>query len=137
MKVTLCHPNPGEPGLELLGLGATAGSALWAGAWLTAGLPLPRCAFHAITGCPCPTCGGTRCVLALLHGRIAEAASWNPMVFTGLFAAVLFSLYAAAVLLFKLPRLRLRFSPAEARILRYACLFIISTNWLYEIHHGV
>ena len=37
-----------------------------------------------VTGCPCPTCGATRCVLALLHGRVAEAPAWNPLVFAGL-----------------------------------------------------
>jgi len=37
----------------------------------------PPCLLHAVTGWHCPGCGATRCVHALLHGRIAEAASYN------------------------------------------------------------
>lgn len=41
---------------------------------------IPICAFHAITGYLCPTCGGLRAMHALLHGRLAEAWSYNALV---------------------------------------------------------
>jgi hypothetical protein len=137
MNATLRQLRPGESDPELLLLGASAGAVAWGGAWLASGLPLPRCLFHAVTGCPCPTCGATRCVMALLHGRVAEALSWNPLVFTGLVAILLFNLYAAATLLFRLPRLRLALTGQEGRFIRLAFGLIISANWLYEIHHRV
>ncbi len=118
-------------------VGATAGALAWGGAWLAWGLPLPPCAFRAVTGCPCPTCGATRCVLALLHGRVAEALSWNPLVFAGLVALVLLNGYALAVLAGRLPRARLSLSAAEGRILRVACALLLAANWAYEIHRGV
>lgn len=31
-------------------------------------------------GIPCPLCGGTRATLALVHGDLAAAWSWNPLV---------------------------------------------------------
>ena len=37
----------------------------------------PRCTFHQLTGYHCPGCGGTRCVAALLHGDILQAAAYN------------------------------------------------------------
>ena len=49
--------------------------------WPVAAPWLRPCLFHSLTGIPCPTCGGTRSVLALLDGRVAEAASLNPLVF--------------------------------------------------------
>lgn len=49
----------------------------------------PPCWFHAITGWHCPGCGATRCLHALLHGRIAEAASYN-VLFFGLLPIIVF-----------------------------------------------
>lgn len=42
------------------------------------------CVFHAVTGWDCPLCGGTRLGAALLHGEVAAAFAWNPLVFVGL-----------------------------------------------------
>jgi hypothetical protein len=137
MNAALHRPRPGETNLELLGLGASAGAAAWGCAWVGLGLPLPRCAFHALTGCPCPTCGATRCVLALLHGRVAEAIAWNPMAFAALAVIALLNVYAAAALALRLPRVRLRLSPAELRVAGIVGLLVVAANWAYLIRHGV
>lgn len=42
------------------------------------------CPFQAVTGWDCPLCGGTRLGGALLHGDLAAAFAWNPLVFVGL-----------------------------------------------------
>ena len=137
MKATALHLPPGQTDPELLVLGASAGTLAWGAAWVAGGLPLPQCAFHAITGCPCPTCGATRCVMALLHGRVGEALGWNPLVFTGLAAVALLNLYAIVVLAAGLPRVRFSLRGGQARFLRIACLILLLANWAYEIHRGV
>lgn len=38
------------------------------------------CQFHALTGLYCPGCGGTRAVLCLLHGNLAAAFFYHPVV---------------------------------------------------------
>lgn len=137
MNATFRHLDPRENDPELLLLGASAGTLVCGGAWLGSGLPLPPCAFHALTGYPCPTCGATRCVLALLHGHVGEALGWNPLVFTALAGLAVLNLYAAGVLLGRLPRVRLSFSGMEGRLLRVAFVILLAVNWAYEIHHGV
>lgn len=61
--------------VALLGLGV-AGAALAFGARTYAGLP-ELCAFHAMTGLPCPTCGITRSFAATAHGHLMEAFRYH------------------------------------------------------------
>jgi hypothetical protein len=44
------------------------------------GMPYPPCLFHELTGWHCPGCGSTRAVHALLHGNLAQAAAYNPLL---------------------------------------------------------
>lgn len=47
--------------------------ALWMG--------FVTCPMRVTTGVPCPGCGLTRAMLALLSGDLAEALHWHPLVF--------------------------------------------------------
>ena len=67
-------------GYAAFGLGV---SALYA----TTGIGLP-CPFLMLTGWQCPFCGGTRLGSALLHGDIASAFAYNPVVFVSLVLGV-------------------------------------------------
>lgn len=40
----------------------------------------PPCPFHAVTGLYCPGCGSTRAMHQLLHGHVATAFDFNPLV---------------------------------------------------------
>lgn len=59
----------------------TAGLALWTGVSLFTGT---ACWFQSVVGLPCPGCGTTRAVLALLEGRVGEALRWHPLIFVSL-----------------------------------------------------
>jgi Protein of unknown function (DUF2752) len=62
-------------------------------------LGLPQCPFLAITGHPCPFCGGTRSFAFMWSGRVSSAAllyPLGPLLFVG--TAVAIPLLAAAVL---------------------------------------
>lgn len=62
-------------------------------------LGLPQCPFLAITGHPCPFCGGTRSFAYMWDGRLSNAAQlypFGPALFVG--TAVAIPLLAAALL---------------------------------------
>lgn len=41
---------------------------------------LPACPIHERLGVVCPGCGGTRAILALLHGDVSKAFHFNPLL---------------------------------------------------------
>ncbi|SEI75287.1 Protein of unknown function [Lachnospiraceae bacterium A10] len=89
---------------------------------------LRPCPFHQVTGFYCPGCGGTRSVIALLHGHILQSLIYHPIV---LYVVVMF-LYAmlktAYSRITKNPAKRYHFRPAYA----YIALIILGINFLIK-----
>lgn len=48
------------------------------------------CIFHTMTGFYCPGCGGTRAVVALLHGNILMSFYYHPLVPYSVFVYLLY-----------------------------------------------
>jgi hypothetical protein len=112
-------------------------AAALAAAWLRLGLPLPLCHFREWTGVPCPTCGATRMVQALLSGEIGQALVLNPLLFLGLAGVAAWALIATAVRLFGLPTWRMRFGSREWLVVRLAVVALFLSDWIYLVWHGV
>jgi hypothetical protein len=115
--------------LMLLGAGVAA-------AWLALELPLPLCFFKEWTGLPCPTCGTTRIVEALLAGRLLEAASINPLVFAGMAGLALWAVVSTTRWLFGLPTWRVSLAPGESRLLLLLAGAAVGAGWVYLIARG-
>ena len=80
----------------------------------------------------------TRAAAALLHGNIAEAITWNPLMTLVLSGTALYILYAAVVVIGKLPRLR--WTPPsrlESRLIGIWLIVLIAANWAYLVWRGV
>jgi hypothetical protein len=109
---------------------ATAGLALAA---LLACTPLGgllgACPLRAMTGIPCPTCGGVHAVGALAQGRIGAAFLANPLVAASsiLLAA---SALAALLLLPLAPRLG-RPKAIPLRAIVTIGLLLLAANWAF------
>ncbi|HHQ47619.1 MAG TPA: DUF2752 domain-containing protein [Acidobacteria bacterium] len=132
--MTWREPRPEERQLAWIwGLSAVVGIAL-APVWPRLVPLLPRCAFHRLTGYPCPTCGTTRAALALLHGHILQAIVYNPLM------AVLGCAFVAGGILaplWALAGLPLPVVPSNAwKPLRIAALLAILVNWAYLLLAG-
>ena len=138
MRLQWRPPIPGGGDPELIWGSVLAASALIADFWLNLGLPMPRCPLHAATGIPCPTCGTTRSVAALLHGEVGRAIILNPLMTALLLGAALYVCYAAVVVLGRLPRLRwTEPNRSEARWIRISVIALIAANWAYLIWRGL
>lgn len=115
---------------------AVAGAAFF-GWGPRAFIPAFPCPFHAITGLPCLTCGGTRALSFLAEGQFGAALAMNPLVFFGALGAGAFVIYAVILFFSRREPVRIDFrrGPALA-FLRFGTLFAVSANWIYLILAG-
>jgi uncharacterized protein DUF2752 len=128
-----CRPlAPNEMDFEGWFLFGSVALAVGCSTWFAWGLPWPKCWIHHLLGIPCPTCGSTRCALALARGDLRRAIALNPLMFSAYAATIGFDLYASVVLLFELPRIRFGSLPAKIkRGLGTILVVAIVVNWLY------
>lgn len=134
MKVRLqpCARWPGRIGLPailLLLWGALV--LLSALAERSLGSAFETCLFLRATGRPCPTCGSTRALFALLHGQGSLAFRWNPL------AAVALPALALAVLVrLGFGRcLRVERDAREGRLILVLGLGALAANWAWVLAH--
>lgn len=97
---------------------------------LAAGAPV--CAFRAITGIPCPTCGGTRALLALARLDLGAALAWNPLVTLGVAAFF----FGGLVALVRALRGQGVPDPAPPRWAGAAAGLALAANWAFVFLAG-
>lgn len=137
MRLVLDRTKP-QIDHELIWSVVLLASGVMGAVWLKFQLPVPLCPLRTLTGIPCLTCGGTRAARHLLHGEFGAAFLQSPLVTGVILLGGLFILYAAGVLLFRMPRLRIvSVSDREAWVLRAAALSLLLAGWLYLIVTGV
>lgn len=92
------------------------------------------CPFRAVTGIPCPGCGGVRSTLALLNGDIGAAFGYNLLSpFVALSLAVSVIWLTVDIIRNKrtlLDLLHRKWNPAAAA----AVIGIIALNWFWNIY---
>ena len=98
---------------------------------------LPRCGVKAMTGVPCPTCGGTRAAMALALGQPVRALWLNPLAALGLLGAGVYAAYAWSVVFGWMKPVRTGWlTPPMPAALRWGAGLLLVANWLYLIAAG-
>ncbi len=95
------------------------------------------CPWRALTGIPCPTCGGTRCMMELTRLDLAAALAMNPLVTLAGLGAAAYAVHALGVWLLGWRRWRPSVSsPRAQRALRIGTVAALLLNWAYLIVAG-
>jgi hypothetical protein len=97
------------------------------------GMAGPTCVFKRVTTQPCPTCGSGRGTLALLHGDVVAALTFNPLYFTLLGLA---GLLLALRLIFA-RKIELSLGKRGRRLAWGIFLTLIAADWTYLIVAGI
>jgi len=137
VRLERIEPGAGQPALGLLFGVVLAAGAGCAAAWLRLGLPTPVCHFRAWTGIPCPGCGTTRLVAALLSGDALAALGYNPLVFTTLSVVASWAVVSATRLALGLPPSRIVLAPTERIAARVGAVVVLLAGWSYLLWRGV
>jgi len=99
------------------------------------------CIMKHTTGIPCPSCGSTRSVQAILQGNFSQALHWNPLGFLlilGLFtlpAWIFYDILTGNTSLFRFyTKVETGFKQKKIAIPAIALILI---NWYWNIHKGL
>ena len=137
--------QPTEPQLKPFYL---VSALIWLAGVLWLGVSLFRpeaqvevCVVKHIYGFPCPSCGTTRAIGALLHGALYDALMWNPLGLPVLLALLVFPFFWLYDVLQKRFVLRQTYAYTEQLLQKplYALTFfgIMATLWIWNIMKGI
>lgn len=101
----------------------------------------PVCVFKKVTTLPCPSCGSTRSMKAILEGDLVAGFSWNPMGYLLLVMLLVVPWWLLYDLLMKRDTLHRVYRQAEQMVLKPVILWpglvLVIVNWIWNIVKGV
>ena len=92
---------------------------------------LSPCLMRTVWGVPCPTCGGTRAVLAMSQGRLLDAIATNPLITISTLALLAWAVGGLAATLVPRWRRTVEASPGEGRRFALVMFAAILASWLW------
>ena len=98
--------------------------------WIAGAGFLPRCAWHAATGWPCPGCGTTRAIVRLLNADPAGAFASNPLAACAAVAFVAGGFVAPVWLALGGQRPYIASCDRRGLIAAFALAFVANWSWL-------
>lgn len=97
-------------------------------------LNISLCAFHQLTGWPCPSCGMTTCFVHLAHGEILAGLVVSPLgtlVFAGTAGAIF---YVVWTWLLRRPVYKFRLTGREIRWMLWGGGVMLLANWGWSFY---
>jgi hypothetical protein len=109
------------------------GCAVLASMWIWMDLPRLACPLRRMIGVPCPTCGSTRLVEALLRGDLRAALASNPLVFTVLVGVGVWALGSTLTRVLGLPSPHIDWQGRDLLWVRAAMILVVLSGWAYVV----
>jgi hypothetical protein len=100
------------------------------------------CLFKEVTGLPCPSCGTTRSLLLLAHGRFRDSFMMNPFGMMLALALVVIPLWMASDTIGRKDSFYRRYVHLEHllshnKLLAGCAVAIVALNWFWNITKGL
>jgi hypothetical protein len=92
----------------------------------------PECPFFRLTGIPCLTCGGTRCLISFSDMSLEASFFYNPLIMVSIVGLVFFSLAVLVGWLFEI-RLAFIMNERDRFLFRASIAAAIIANWVFLI----
>ena len=99
------------------------------------------CLFKRVTNIPCPSCGSTRSVIALINGDFSQALMWNPFGLVLLFFMIITPFWILGDIFLGKSTL-FDFYKRSEKFLRQPLIagmafLIVLANWIWTIYKGI
>jgi len=99
------------------------------------------CIIRAITGIPCPSCGSTRSVLAMVHGHVFDAVLINPFGIILSFLLLIVPFWIAIDLINRRNSFYVWYKKAEQIIkqkkVAIPLICLVLCNWAWNIYKDI
>ena len=99
------------------------------------------CVFKKVTGIPCPSCGATRSMIALISGDLINGVLWNPIGLLLLGGLVIFPFWLLHDLALKKNSFHVFYASVEKTIrqkrIAWPLIVLVLLNWCWNIYKGV
>ena len=99
------------------------------------------CLFKQVTGIPCPSCGSTRSVLALLRGDFAGALFWNPFGILIILILIISPVWMIYDIVLRKESLYIFYNRSEQFFKRkwiaIPAITLVLLNWIWNIYKGL
>ncbi len=99
------------------------------------------CLFKKISTIPCPSCGSTRSVLSLLHGRIEQAFLLNPIGFLLFLIMTASPIWICIDFLLKKDSFFIFYNKAEhilkQKLVAIPLMVLVLLNWIWNIYKDI
>ena len=98
------------------------------------------CFLKTVTGFPCPACGTTRAVDALLQGQVLEAIQWNPFGLPVAIIMIVAPLWIARDYLVKADSFFRFYQKGESKLskagIALPLIAMVLANWIWNYYKG-
>lgn len=99
------------------------------------------CMFKQVTTIPCPSCGSTRAVVALIHGNVQQSLALNPLGIILTIGLVLLPLWISYDVITRKSSLLGAYRKCESllnrRCIAIPAIVLVLLNWAWNIYKGL